>query len=152
MEFAHISKRAGAREVTVLEMMERPLGNFDPDLVGILSEATADLGIDLRTEAKVLKIEKDGSDFTVTYKTPEGKQTINCDLVVHATGRVPNIEHLNLEAAGVEYGRKGIKVSPYADHKFRHFAAGDCADSGPNLTPVSANEGRIAAEPARRKG
>lgn len=147
MEFAHISKRAGAREVTVLEMMERPLGNFDPDLVGILSEATADLGIDLRTEAKVLKIEKDRLDFTVTYETPEGKQAINCDLVVHATGRVPNIEHLNLEAAGVEYGRRGIKVSPYMrTTNPAIFAAGDCADSGPNLTPVSANEGRIAGK------
>src|SRR5574337_900495 len=46
MEFAHICKRAGAREVTVLEMMERPLSNFDPDLVALLSEATAELGID----------------------------------------------------------------------------------------------------------
>ncbi|MBA8907586.1 glutathione reductase (NADPH) [Aminobacter ciceronei] len=147
MEFAHISKRAGAREVTVLEMMERPLGNFDPDLVGILSEATEDLGINLRTEAKVLKIEKDGPNFAVTYETPDGKQTINCDLVVHATGRVPNVEHLNLEAVGVEYGGKGIKVSPYMrTTNPAIFAAGDCADSGPNLTPVSAYEGRIAGK------
>lgn len=147
MEFAHISKRAGARDVTVLEMMNRPLGNFDPDLVAILSEATADLGVDLHTEAKVLKVEKNDSEFAVTYETPKGTETIGCDLVVHATGRVPNIEHLNLEAAGVEYGRKGIKVSPFMrTTNPAIFAAGDCADSGPNLTPVSANEGRIAAK------
>ncbi len=147
MEFAHICKRAGSREVTVLEMMKRPLGNFDPDLVGILSEATADLGIDLRTEARVLKIEKDGAAFTVTYETPEGTKSIDCDLVVHGTGRVPNIDHLNLEAAGVEYSRKGIKVSPYMrTTNPAIFAAGDCAESGPNLTPVSANEGRIVGK------
>ena len=147
MEFAHISKRAGAREVTVLEMMERPLGNFDPDLVGILCEATTELGIDLRTGAKVLKIEKKGADFTVTYQTPKAAKTVSCDLVVHATGRVPNIDHLNLEAAGVEYSRKGIKVSPFMrTTNPAIFAAGDCADSGPNLTPVSANEGRIAGK------
>jgi glutathione reductase (NADPH) len=147
MEFAHISKRAGAREVTVLEMMERPLGNFDPDLVGILCEATTELGIDLRTGAKVLKIEKKGADFTVTYQTPKAVKTVSCDLVVHATGRVPNIDHLNLEAAGVEYSRKGIKVSPFMrTTNPAIFAAGDCADSGPNLTPVSANEGRIAGK------
>src|SRR3546814_14586356 len=35
MEVAHIAKRAGAREVTVLEMMEQPLGNFDPDLADV---------------------------------------------------------------------------------------------------------------------
>lgn len=147
MEFAHICKRAGSPEVTVLEMMERPLGNFDPDLVGILSEATTELGIDLRTKARVLKIEKDGAGFIVTYETPEGMQTVHCDRVVHATGRVPDIESLDLEAAGVEYGRKGIRVSSYMrTTNPAIFAAGDCADSGPNLTPVSAYEGRIAGK------
>lgn len=147
MEFAHICKRAGSAEVTVLEMMKRPLGNFDPDMVGLLSEATTELGIDLRTEAKVLKIEKGGADLIVTYDTPDGKQTVRCDQVVHATGRVPNTESLNLDAAGVEYSRKGIKVSPYMrTTNPAIFAAGDCADSGPNLTPVSANEGRIAGK------
>jgi glutathione reductase (NADPH) len=147
MEFAHIAKRAGAREVTVLEMMERPLGNFDPDLADVLCEATAELGIDLRTRAKVLKIDKNGTGFTVTYETPTGTEVIDCDLVVHATGRVPNIDHLNLDAAGVEYSRRGIKVSPFMrTTNPAIFAAGDCADSGPNLTPVSANEGRIAGK------
>ncbi len=147
MEFAHICKRAGSRDVTVLEMMKRPLGNFDPDMVGMLSEATADLGIDLRTEARVLTIEQDGAGFIVTYETPQGTQTSACDRVVHATGRVPNIEHLNLDAAGVAYGRKGIQVSPFMrTTNPAIFAAGDCADSGPNLTPVSANEGRIAGK------
>ena len=147
MEFAHISKRAGAREVTVLEMMKRPLGNFDPDLVEILADATSDLGVDLKTEAKVLTIEKQDADFAVTYETPTGVEAVRCDLVVHATGRVPNIDHLGLDAAGVEYSRKGIKVSPFMrTTNSAIFAAGDCADSGPNLTPVSAYEARIAAK------
>jgi glutathione reductase (NADPH) len=60
---------------------------------------------------------------------------------------VPNIDHLNLAAAGVESGRRGIKVSPYMRTTNRNiFAAGDCADSGPNLTPVSAYEGRVAGK------
>ena len=147
MEFAHIAKRAGASEVTVLEMMKRPLGNFDPDLVAMLVEATAELGIDLRTEAKVMKIEKSGQEFAVTVDTPGGQAAVTCDLVVHATGRVPNIDDLNLTAAGVEFGPRGIRVS--ASMRTTNpaiFAVGDCADSGPNLTPVSANEGRIAAK------
>src|SRR3546814_2009387 len=86
-------------------MMEQPLGNFDPDLADVLCEATGELGIDLRTRAKVLKIDKNGTGFTVTYETPKETEVIDCDLVVHATGRVPNIDHLNLDAAGVEYSR-----------------------------------------------
>ena len=147
MEFAHISKRAGASEVTVIEMMDRPLGNFDPDLVAILTEATAELGIDLQTGAKVLAIRKSGATFEVDYQTSSGVTTLICDRVVHATGRVPNIDRLNLEAAGIEYSRRGIKVSPYMrTTNPRVFAVGDCADSGPNLTPVSAYEARIAGK------
>lgn len=147
MEFAHISKRAGAAEVTVVEMMDRPLGNFDPDLVAMLVEATDELGVDLQTKAKVLEIRRSGETFEVDYETSAGVRTVICDRVVHATGRVPNIDHLNLEAAGVEYSRRGIKVSEYMrTTNPAIFAAGDCADSGPNLTPVSANEGRIAGK------
>jgi len=147
MEFAHIVKRAGAREVTVLEMMDRPLGPFDPDLVAMLVEATEELGVDLRTKAKVAKIEKQGDEFTVTVETPDGTETITCDLVVHGTGRVPNIDRLNLEAAGVEYSRRGIKVSDaMRTTNPAIFAAGDCAASGPKLTPVSAFEGRVAGK------
>ena len=147
MEFAHVAKRAGASEVTVLEMMDRPLGKFDPDLVAMLVEATAELGVDLRTKAKVAKIEKQSDEFVVTVERPDGTETISCDLVVHGTGRVPYIDRLNLEAAGVEYSRRGIKVSDaMRTTNPAIFAAGDCADSGLNLTPVSAAEGRIAGK------
>jgi len=147
LEFAHIAKRAGASEVTVLEMMERPLGNFDPDLVAILVEATAELGVALRTEAKVLKVEKQGGELAVSFETPGGIKVVTCDTVVHATGRVPDIDGLNLAAAGVEHGPRGIKVNASMRTTNPNiFAAGDCAGSGPNLTPVSAYEGRIAAK------
>lgn len=147
MEFAHIAKRAGAREVTVLEMMERPLGNFDPDLVGMLVEATDELGVDLRTRARVLQIQKRGSELAVSYESGSGTHVVACDLVVHATGRVPNIDRLNLPAAGVEAGPRGIEVNASMRTTNPNvFAAGDCADSGPNLTPVSAFEARVAAK------
>ncbi|MGJ8569963.1 MAG: dihydrolipoyl dehydrogenase family protein [Hoeflea sp.] len=147
MEFAHVAKRAGASEVTVLEMMDRPLGPFDPDLVAMLVQATEELGVDLRTQAKVLSVEKRGSEYVVTVQRPSGTDTVTCDLVVHGTGRVPNIDGLNLEAAGVEYGRRGIKITAaMRTTNPAIFAAGDCADSGLNLTPVSALEGRVAGK------
>jgi len=148
MEFAHISSRAGAAEVTVLQQGKRPLVQFDPDLVDLLMDSTKQMGVDLHCEAKVQKVEKTAEGFVVSYFTPGGPQTVTCDLVVHAAGRVPNIDTLNLEAIGVERTRKGIKVSEYmrSTSNPNVFAAGDCADSGPNLTPVSANEGRIAGK------
>lgn len=147
MEFAHIAKRSGASAVTVLGRAKRPLGPFDPDLVAMLTEASVDLGIDVQTEATVLKVEKRGAEFAVSYETPSGIKVLICDLVVHAAGRVPNIDHLNLPTAGVEAGLRGIKVNAaMRTSNPAIFAVGDCADSGLNLTPVSAYEGRIAGK------
>jgi glutathione reductase (NADPH) len=148
MEFAHISQRSGATAVTVLQQGKRPLMPFDPDMVELLSHSSRELGIDLHCEARVERVTKSGEDLTVEFSTPDGTDRITCDLVVHAAGRVPNIDDLNLEAAGVAYSARGVTVSEYmrSTSNPNVFAAGDCADSGPNLTPVSANEGRIVGK------
>lgn len=148
MEFAHISKRAGADEVTVMQRGKHPLVQFDPDLVELVMDATRALQINLQCEAKVQAIEKSGDDLVVRYEAPDGQKSVTCDLVVHAAGRVPNIDNLNLDAIGVESSHRGISVSKYmrSTSNANVFAAGDCADSGPNLTPVSANEARIAGK------
>lgn len=148
-EFAHISKRAGSNEVTILQRGKNALENFDHDLVDMQIERTKEMGINVHCEAIVEKIVKLGNGFLVEYKTPKGVQTVSCDYVVHAAGRVPNIDILNLPAIGVETGRHGIKVNEFmrSISNPNVFAVGDCADTGvPNLTPVSANEARIAAK------
>ena len=148
-EFSHISKRAGASEVTILQRGKHPLVQFDADLVDLQMERTRALGVDIRCESCVEKRARDGDELLVEFATPAGRDTMTCDLVVHAAGRVPNIDTLNLDSAGIDVGRRGIKVNEYMRSISNPavFAAGDCADTGaPNLTPVSANEGRIAAK------
>jgi len=56
-EFSHIAARAGA-QVTILHRGERPLEHFDPDLVDKLVERTRALGIDLRTNADVVGVDR----------------------------------------------------------------------------------------------
>jgi glutathione reductase (NADPH) len=148
-EFAHISKRAGAKEVTVLQRGKRALVNFDPDLVDMQVKRTQALGIDVKCEAVVEGITKSGNEYIVEYDTPEGNKKLTCDQVIHSAGRVPNIADLNLEAIGVSVGKRGIEVNEYlrSTSNPNVFAVGDCANTGaPNLTPVSANEARIAAK------
>jgi glutathione reductase (NADPH) len=65
---------------------------------------------------------------------------VTFDLVVHGVGRVPNLVGLDLDAANVESGPRGIRVDGYlrSTSNPRVLAAGDCADSGaPPLTPVA---------------
>jgi len=145
-EFAHIARRAGASEVTVFHRGERPLPAFDPNLVNLLVERTRELGIDVRLSTCVDGVAECGSSVCVEVSTPEGKDSLECDAVVHGAGRVPNLDGLRLDVAAVEYGPRGIKVadSMRSVSNPAVFSAGDCADTpAPNLTPVSAYEARV---------
>ena len=147
LEFAHIAKRAGASEVIILHRSARPLVRFDPDLVDLQVDRTRELGINVRLHSCVVEVEKVEDAITVTFDTPDGPQTVECDLVVHGAGRVPNLDGLNLDVAGIEAGSRGIvvKSSMRSVSNPAVFAAGDRADTGaPSLTPVSANEARVA--------
>lgn len=146
-EFAHLAVRAGAR-VRILEMMERPLGPFDADLVELLTEAGRDLGIDLRLETRVTSLERlDAGRLRVCVAGPAGEEELESDLVVHGAGRVPRLDPLDLEAGGVERTKRGVAV----DERLRSvsnprvYAAGDAAAAGPPLTPVAAMHGHVVA-------
>lgn len=146
-EFAHVARRSGASEVAILHRGASPLERFDPDLVRIHVARTRALGIDVRLEACVAAVERDSGGLVVVFETGEGVRRRECDMVVHGAGRVPDLDGLDLEAAGVEAGPDGIVVnrSMRSVSNPAVFAAGDCADTGaPKLTPVSAIEARVA--------
>jgi len=76
------------------------------------------------------------------------KRVFEADLVVHGAGRVPEIEDLDLQAAGVEWDKRGVKVNEYLQSVSNQavYAAGDAAASGgAPLTPVAGYEGWIVA-------
>jgi glutathione reductase (NADPH) len=146
-EFAHIAARAGA-EVQILHRGARPLEGFDPDLVNSLVQATRDLGVDLRLNTDVESIEKDVDGFVVNASTEHDKQIFKAAMVVHSAGRVPDIDDMNLEKAGVERGKKGVLVNEYLQSisNAAVYAAGDAAASGGlPLTPVASMEAHVAA-------
>jgi len=146
-EFAHVAARAGA-QVQILHRGPRPLVGFDPDLVDCLAQATQDVGIDLRLETGVEAIEKERDRFLVHASQKGAKQQFEADLVVHGAGRVPEIEDLDLEKAGVEYQKRGVTVNEYLQSVSNAavYAAGDAAATGGfPLTPVASMEGKIAA-------
>lgn len=148
-EFAHVAVRAGA-EVTILHRGSRPLGQFDPDLVDRLVEGTRELGVDVQLGTKAVAVEKGAERFTVHAETATEKRAYEAAMVVHAAGRVPEIDDLDLGVAGVQYqGRQGVSVNEYLQSVSNPavYAAGDAAASGgPPLTPVAGYEGSIVAD------
>ena len=147
MEFAHLAVRAGSK-VSIFHRGERPLENFDEDLVAHLVNATKDLGIDLYVDTEVIGIEKDGGPFTVITKSSNGEETHHTNLIVNAAGRVPELDNMNLEKANIAFSKKGIEVNEYLQSVSNPaiYAAGDAAASnGLNLTPVAVMEGHAVA-------
>jgi glutathione reductase (NADPH) len=160
-EFAHIATRAGAK-VTILHRGKQPLEHFDPDLVNLLVQRSRDIGIDVYLQSAVEKIDKSSDDsFSVQFSNASvgssnnnknNQMTINrieADMVVHGAGRIPDIQQLDLAAAGIEHTRRGIKVNEYLQSISNSFiyAAGDVADSegALPLTPVASYEGSLVA-------
>lgn len=145
-EFSHIAARAGA-QVTVLEQMERMLPQFDPDLVGWLSEKSAALGIDLRLGTKVEAIETTASGLRVVIQSSGGRSTVEADLIVHAAGRVPDLDPLDLDAGGIQHDKQRLKLNEFLQSASNPavYAAGDAASSGPPLTPVASHDAKVVA-------
>ncbi|MCI0490975.1 MAG: NAD(P)/FAD-dependent oxidoreductase [Blastocatellia bacterium] len=146
-EFAHVAARIKS-EVRILHRSDRPLKEFDPDLVNQLVQATRDIGVDVRLNASVEAIEK-GPDHLLVRASSDGvEQTFESDMVVHGAGRVAEIADLNLEKAGIASNAKGIVVNEYLQSVSNPavYAAGDAAATeGPPLTPVAGIEGKVVA-------
>ncbi len=106
LEFASIFRSFGS-EVTVLEFCPNILPRFDVDLAKRLKQSLSKRGINTEVQAQVTAI--DGN--TVTYLKKEKEFTVQVDKILMAVGRRPNVDGLNLEAAGVDYTRKGITVN-----------------------------------------
>jgi glutathione reductase (NADPH) len=145
-EFSHIAARAGAK-VTVLQRAERMLTRFDPDLVGWLMEKFSEIGIEVQTGTAVEAIERVGSGFRVRARAKSREIAIDADLVVHAAGRAPDLDALNLAAAGVtvEHGQIVLNEFLQSVSNPAVYAAGDAAAKGPPLTPVSSHDGKVVA-------
>ena len=106
LEFASIFRSFGT-EVTVLEYCPGILPRFDVDLAKRLKQSLSKRGINIEVQSQVTRI--DGG--TVTYIKKEKECTVQVAKVLMAVGRRPNTDGLNLEAAGIDYTRKGITVN-----------------------------------------
>ena len=146
-EFSHIAARAGAK-VTILQHGERMLKGFDPDLVGWLMDAFHALGIVVRLQTKVEAVEQLGAAYRVRTSSADGQgSTVDADLVVHAAGRVPALDGLELDAAGIAVEKGRLKLNEFLQSTSNPavYAAGDSAQCGPPLTPVSNHDAKVAA-------
>lgn len=145
-EFSTIAANAGA-QVTILQRGPRMLTGFDPDLVGWLMPRLRDAGIDVQLDTEVEAIDKTGDSFSVRASTGGVSKSFAADLIVHAAGRRPALEALDLDAAGIAHERGRLTLNEHLQSVSNPavYAAGDAAQMGPPLTPVSSHDGKVVA-------
>ena len=144
-EFASIMRRFGA-EVTIIEMLPSLIPQEDADAAKELAKQFGKRGIDVHLDSRCDKVEDTGNGLRVQYN---GDQTVECDLMLVATGRGPLVEGLGLEEIGVELDpRKGIAADEHRRTTQPHiYAVGDCAGYW-QLAHTAFREGEVAAENA----
>ncbi len=142
-EMAQAMQRLGS-QVTVIDMADRIMVNDDPELAGMLLEKLKEEGIEYVLGAGVKKIRSEDGRIVVEAEVEgEVKEISGTDLLM-ATGRRPNVDGLNLEAAGIEYSPKGVEVNEKCRTNVSHiYACGDVT-GGYQFTHMSEHTAKIA--------
>ncbi|NNG66032.1 dihydrolipoyl dehydrogenase [Caldanaerobacter subterraneus] len=139
LEFANIYASLGSK-VIMIEMLPQLLPMLDRDVVGVMEKALRKQKIELHLNSKVEKIER---GLRVIYTENGNQESVECDAVLVAVGRVPNVngvDALNLEM----YGR-GIKVDSHMRTSIENiYAIGDVTASI-QLAHVASYQGIVAA-------
>ncbi|MDC0713559.1 glutathione-disulfide reductase [Stigmatella sp. ncwal1] len=144
VEFASIFNGLGT-QVTLLVREDTVLKGFDEDVRSVLSQELRKKGIDLRCGVSVRDVEKK-PDGTRSVLTKTG-DTLEAEVVLFATGRVPNTRGFGLEEVGVKLDEHGAVVVDEESHSSvpNIHAVGDVTNRL-NLTPVAIVEGRALVE------
>jgi pyruvate/2-oxoglutarate dehydrogenase complex dihydrolipoamide dehydrogenase (E3) component len=136
LELAQAFRRLGC-EVVVAEAAE-PLANEDPELVQVVLDRLAAEGVEILAHARVGRVARAGKAIEVTYSRDGKDATLSASHLLVATGRAPGVADLGLEAAGIEYSKKGITVDAGLRTSNRKvYAIGDVA-GGLQFTHVAA--------------
>ncbi|WP_442865205.1 mercury(II) reductase [Alkalihalobacillus sp. CinArs1] len=148
MELGQLFNNLGS-QVTLMQRSERLLKEYDPEISEAVDQALTNQGLQFITGVTYKKVERDGLTKKVFIEVNGKEHVIEADEVLIATGRRPNTDSLNLQAANVEVGEKGeVMVNEYLETSNPNiYAAGDVT-LGPQFVYVAAYEGGIVVENA----
>ncbi len=142
-EFASIFQGLGA-QVTQLYRGEQILRGFDDEVRNFIAAEMRKHGVDLRLQADVAAISRDAQGLQVRL---QDASTLEADAVLYATGRVPRVQGLGLQALGVAQKPDGAIVvdANYQSSVPSIYALGDVT-ARVQLTPVALGEAMVLVD------
>ncbi|MGH3944199.1 MAG: dihydrolipoyl dehydrogenase family protein, partial [Pseudonocardiaceae bacterium] len=135
VELAQALHRLGST-VTVLQRGPHLIPRDDAEMIQILEHQFADDGIDVRLNTRLNGVRRDGGDIVLTLDDGE----LRVDQILCAVGRVPSVESLGLDAAGITTNARGITVNDLLQTNQSHiYAVGDVT-GGPAFTHYAGHQ------------
>ena len=147
VELSQAFERLGAK-VTIIQEQERILPREDPEVSEAVARVLISEGIDIVTNARFVKAGRSGNKKVATARKGDQLLNFEADEIVLAVGRQPNIEGLNLEAAGIKYDKKGIKVDDYLQTSASNILAIGDVIGGYLFTHVAVYQAGVAVRNA----
>ena len=147
LEFAHVARAAGAA-VTILHRGQRILKYFDAELAGHVAESATALGITIVTGTTACRAEKRDHGLFITHGQADCDKGFSSDLIVNTSGRVADLDGLDLEAGGITRSALGVQVNDFLQSISNPlvWAIGDASASPFQLSTVADMEAEVAAE------
>ena len=144
IEFGQMFRRYGS-QVTIIELGEQLLAREDIDVAEEVCKILREDGIDVRLKASAGRVEAGAQgEIQLTVNSDGGEVPVNGSHLLIATGRRPNVDHLNLGAAGVEMDERGyVKINDRLETNVAGiYAIGDIKPD-PAFTHISYDDFRI---------
>lgn len=142
LELGQAFARFGS-DVTVVEMDKRLLAKEDEEVSAIVEEMMRAERLKILLNHKAVRAATANGQKILTVEYDGEKTGLPADEILVATGRRPNIEGLDLEAAGVKHDKQRIFTDDYLRTSARHiFAAGDITGHFP-FTHMAAYEASV---------
>lgn len=133
-EYATIFSNFGKTKVYLIDRQDRILPFEDEDISNMVAKNLQEKGVVIHHNASLERMEVvDGKvEYELSYKDGR-KEIITVQKALLSIGRVPNVENINLELAGVKMSKRG-----------RHIGDNDTQTNIPNIYAVGDVTGRIA--------
>lgn len=143
LEFSQIFRRLGSK-VTVFERGPRIMAREDEDVALEAERILGKEGITIECDSQPVEVQKSGSGVKIRIEQDGERRSCEGSHLLLATGRVPNVEELDLPAAGVEQNERGyIKTDAYLQTNVPHiYAVGDVNGRGA-FTHTSVHDGQV---------
>jgi len=148
LELSSVWKRLGSN-VTVIEYLDHILPGMDKDISSELLKILNKQGINFKLDFKVIEVNvaKNKAIVNFTNNKTGKKETMECDKVLVAVGRKPNIGQ-DIKKLGIKLNDQNkIQVNEKFETSIKNvYAIGDVIDKGPMLAHKAEDEGIAVAE------